>query len=85
MVEPTEPYATPLINARLCTGCGICAALCPTRAVEVQAGKAVIVRPAACTFCPICETYCPSGAIGRPFTIAFAPGPPAPAGKPVRA
>lgn len=62
----------PIIDLRRCTGCGHCAELCPTAAVEVHAGKAQIVRPAACNFCPLCESYCPEGAIGRPFTIVFA-------------
>jgi NAD-dependent dihydropyrimidine dehydrogenase PreA subunit len=66
-------HPLPLVDQRRCTGCGLCEELCPTRAVEVQAGKAVIVRPADCTFCEICESYCPEGAIGRPFLIVFAP------------
>lgn len=66
---------TPLINLRRCTGCGLCVDLCPTRAVEVRDKKAVIVRPADCTFCEICESYCPEGAIGRPFSVVFAPEP----------
>jgi NAD-dependent dihydropyrimidine dehydrogenase PreA subunit len=63
----------PLIDLRRCTGCGICEQLCPTSAVEIRLGKAEIVRPEACSFCDVCESYCPEGAIGRPFTIVFAP------------
>jgi MinD superfamily P-loop ATPase len=66
-------HIIPVINRQLCSGCGRCARLCPTRAVEVRDGKATIVRPADCTFCDICESYCPDEAIGRPFQIAFAP------------
>jgi NAD-dependent dihydropyrimidine dehydrogenase PreA subunit len=55
----------------------MCEALCPTRAVEIHDQKAVIARPAACIFCEVCETYCPESAIGRPFTIVFAPDRPA--------
>jgi ferredoxin len=68
-----EIWTLPLIDLGRCTGCGRCAKLCPTRAVEVRAGKAAIVAPRACTFCEVCETYCPEGAIGRPFTVVFAP------------
>jgi NAD-dependent dihydropyrimidine dehydrogenase PreA subunit len=63
----------PLIDLRRCTGCGLCEQLCPTNAVEVWRGKAEIVRPDACSFCDVCESYCPEGAIGRPFTVVFAP------------
>lgn len=63
----------PEIDRNRCNGCGICVALCPTHAVAVRDGCAVIVDAGACNFCPLCETYCPQGAIGRPFTITFCP------------
>lgn len=64
----------PSIDLERCTGCGLCEQLCPTQAVDVIGGRAVITRPDACNFCEVCESYCPTGAIGRPFTIVFAPG-----------
>ena len=74
MTPPHEPasWPLPIITLQRCTGCGLCAELCPTSAVEVIRQKAVIVRPADCTFCEVCESYCPEGAIGRPFQIVFA-------------
>lgn len=71
-----QPHASavtvlPEIDRNRCNGCGICEALCPTHAVAVRDGYAVIVDADACNFCPLCETYCPQGAIGRPFTITF--------------
>ena len=63
----------PLIDAARCTGCGECERLCPTKAVAVHENLAMIVHPLACTYCELCESYCPTGAIGRPFTIVFAP------------
>lgn len=72
-----SPLALPIIDARRCTGCGECERLCPTNAVAVVDGSAVITRPDACTFCDRCERYCPEEAISRPFSITFAaPGEP---------
>ncbi|HWQ14882.1 MAG TPA: 4Fe-4S binding protein [Roseiflexaceae bacterium] len=67
-----EVWTLPLIDLARCNGCGQCELLCPTQAVEVRGGKAVISKPAACTFCEVCESFCPEGAIGRPFTVVFA-------------
>jgi ferredoxin len=74
MLTTSTSQALPLIDLQRCNGCGICVELCPTQAVELQGDKAVITRPAACTFCPLCESYCPEKAIGRPFSVVFAPG-----------
>lgn len=65
-------WTLPTIHPVRCTGCGLCAELCPTQAVEVHNNLAIIVRPEACSFCDICETYCPEGAIERPFAITYA-------------
>ena len=73
MAGQTTDWVLPLIDQQRCTGCGLCERLCPTHAVEVREGRAVIVRPEDCSFCDVCESYCPEGAIGRPFTIRFAP------------
>ena len=69
VVTTTQPL--PHIYEERCTGCGQCAQRCPTRAVEVLGGRAIITQPDACTFCDVCETYCPTGTIGRPFVIRF--------------
>ena len=73
MANTSTEWTLPTIDLQRCTGCGLCEQLCPTRAVEVHDGRAIIVRPRDCSFCEICESYCPEGAIGRPFTIRFAP------------
>ena len=75
MTTPDTSRVLPRIDRQLCTGCGLCELLCSTKAVEVRSGVALIVRPDDCTFCEVCESYCPEGAIGRPFTIVFAPEP----------
>ena len=77
---PNQPLI-PRIDRRRCTGCGLCEQRCPTAAVAVRNGVAVIVRPDACSFCEVCERFCPTGAIGRPFAIRFAPSTPATSGQ----
>jgi NAD-dependent dihydropyrimidine dehydrogenase PreA subunit len=71
MTRQLHTIILPQINMQRCTGCGLCAELCPTHAVELVRNRPVIVRPEDCTFCEICERYCPEEAIERPFTIAF--------------
>jgi 2-oxoglutarate ferredoxin oxidoreductase subunit delta len=47
-----------------CKGCGICAAFCPTKVMEVsREGKAVVVREEECINCGFCEIHCPDFAI----------------------
>ena len=61
----------PEIDLLRCDGCGICVRLCPTAAVTLVRGQAVVTAPERCTFCEICESYCPQEAIGRPFRVQF--------------
>jgi MinD superfamily P-loop ATPase len=73
-MNSTHQLVLPIIDHRRCKGCGVCARRCPTQAIAVTHGKAVVIFPYACTFCDICESYCPEGAIGRPFTVRFETG-----------
>ncbi|MZP30178.1 4Fe-4S dicluster domain-containing protein [Heliobacterium undosum] len=52
------------INLAWCKACGICYALCPTKALGAdELGKATLVQPKKCTKCKICENHCPDFAI----------------------
>lgn len=51
----------PVINKRLCIGCGKCAEICPQHTITVQ-GKAHI-HPARCIRCFCCHEMCPVKAI----------------------
>ena len=53
---------TARVDNELCTGCGICAAVCPMYAITITADKAR-VDPDKCTGCGVCEDECPMGAI----------------------
>jgi formate hydrogenlyase subunit 6/NADH:ubiquinone oxidoreductase subunit I len=71
-VQKAQQLIVPRIEATVCSGCGWCFVLCPTRAVELVEGRADIARPADCVFCDVCETCCPEGAIQRAFLVEFA-------------
>jgi ferredoxin len=63
--------AVPKIDVEKCIGSGKCVEQCPTNAVELVDGKAVIVRPSDCNYCTDCEAICPSGAIRCSFEIVW--------------
>ena len=46
-----------------CTGCGMCAIVCPHRVLEMRAGKAHIADRDACMECGACMRNCPVEAI----------------------
>ena len=52
------------VNAAWCKGCGICAAFCPKKTLELdRAGKAFQARPGDCVRCGMCTLYCPDLAV----------------------
>ena len=52
-----------VLNNAWCTGCGICAAFCPRKVLEVKHEKVIIANPEACIKCSLCELRCPDYAI----------------------
>ena len=52
-----------VVNTGWCTGCGICAAFCPVKVLEVKLEKITIANPDACVKCGFCELRCPDYAI----------------------
>jgi 2-oxoglutarate ferredoxin oxidoreductase subunit delta len=52
------------VNKKNCKSCGICTALCPTKAITVDdEGKPVMTNETACVMCGLCEMRCPDFAI----------------------
>jgi 2-oxoglutarate ferredoxin oxidoreductase subunit delta len=52
-----------VINTAWCTGCGICAAFCPVKVLEIKREKVTAVNQSGCTKCGQCELRCPNYAI----------------------
>lgn len=50
------------VNANECTGCGSCVECCPTEAISMKDGKAVISAD-DCVDCGTCVGECPVEAI----------------------
>lgn len=53
--------AIAVVDSGKCTGCGICADVCPANAIKVN-GQA-LVQPELCTGCGLCVGQCPNNAI----------------------
>lgn len=47
----------------------MCVRVCPTGALAVENGKAIVATPEACNYTGLCEAICPTRAIRRPFEI----------------
>ena len=64
------------LDPAVCTGCGMCAAVCPHRIFTLEARKAVIGDRDRCMECGACMVNCPSGAL----TVNIGPSAPGGAG-----
>lgn len=53
----------PLLDERLCIGCGECVALCPVDCLEMGHALPWLPRPAACISCSVCVWVCPVDAL----------------------
>lgn len=53
---------TTTIDEELCTGCGLCVQICPSKALSMQNGKAAVTGKQSLN-CGHCMAICPEGAI----------------------
>ncbi len=54
--------AKPVLNRKLCIGCGLCEKMCPPASLKMKNGKPVFDLP-HCIRCFCCQEHCPKGAI----------------------
>lgn len=52
----------PVLNKKECVGCGVCANICPAKAIKIVKKKAIIDRK-ACIRCFCCQEFCPKSAM----------------------
>ena len=52
-----------VLNPAWCKGCGICAAFCPRKVLEMKGDKVTIQNIENCIYCGLCENRCPDYAL----------------------
>jgi uncharacterized protein (DUF362 family)/Pyruvate/2-oxoacid:ferredoxin oxidoreductase delta subunit len=52
----------PVLSPKMCVGCGICAGICPAKAITIKNKKAKINRK-SCIRCFCCQEFCPKSAL----------------------
>ena len=70
-----DTTAIPRIDRKVCDGCGLCVASCPSGALVLRDGVVELREGAECPFCGEWVVACPAGAIARVFRIEFASRP----------
>lgn len=60
------------LDQEICTGCGICAGVCPEDVFRMtETGKASIRYPEDCVACLVCEFVCPVNCISASLERAY--------------
>jgi uncharacterized protein (DUF362 family) len=62
--------ARPILDEKLCVGCGLCAKMCPPQSLKMLDGKPRFDLP-DCIRCFCCQEHCPKGAIKPRTTLAM--------------
>jgi ferredoxin len=69
-----EDVATLRLDREACSGCGMCAIVCPHQVFTLKDDRAQIVDANRCMECGACRTNCPTGAIGVDVGVGCAAG-----------
>jgi ferredoxin len=62
------------LDNNLCTGCGLCATVCPHEVFEIKNGKAHLIDKNNCMECGACARNCKFGAIKVKSGVGCAAG-----------
>jgi NAD-dependent dihydropyrimidine dehydrogenase PreA subunit len=62
------------LDQEKCTGCGMCATVCPQGVFEIAQGTARFVDRDACMECGACQQNCPSEAVTVKSGVGCASG-----------
>jgi Ni,Fe-hydrogenase III small subunit/formate hydrogenlyase subunit 6/NADH:ubiquinone oxidoreductase subunit I len=68
---PPAARGLPVLNADACSMTGVCATVCPTRAIEVSGGRWQL-DAGRCVMCDACVAACPTGALRHAGGIELA-------------
>ncbi|MBR6522714.1 MAG: DUF362 domain-containing protein [Oscillospiraceae bacterium] len=63
----------PKLHAAECVGCGVCAGICPAKAIVIT-NKLAVIDKSKCIRCFCCQEFCPKGAmkVKRPLAARIA-------------
>jgi NAD-dependent dihydropyrimidine dehydrogenase PreA subunit len=62
------------LDSTLCTGCGMCAIVCPHNVFKIENGKAIIKDIDSCMECGACSKNCRFGALSVRSGVGCAAG-----------
>ena len=60
---PREKWQKPVVDEKVCDGCGLCVEDCPEYCLAIENGISVLADKDACHGCGICVRRCPIEAI----------------------
>ncbi len=53
----------PVLKADMCVGCGVCANICPAKAIVINKKKKAVINRKTCIRCFCCQEFCPKSAM----------------------